>query len=237
MGQRQLTATDGVTISAYEAMPAGTPKAGIVVIQEIFGVNDHIRSVVDGYAEAGYAAIAPAIFDRVEPGVELGYTAQDEFDKGLKLAFNDLKMPDTLLDLKAAVDAMSAHGKVGVVGYCFGGLLTWMSACEVDGVAAASAYYGGGIAGEASRTARCPVMMHFGEKDAHIPMSDVETIRNAQPDAQVFVYDADHGFNCDVRASYDAPSAATARERTLAFFEKNLGGVEDFDKTVIMSSE
>ena len=237
MGQRELTASDGVSISAYEALPSGTPKGGVVVIQEIFGVNDHIRSVADGYAAEGYAAIAPAIFDRVETGVELGYTDQDEFDKGIKLAFNDLKMEQTLLDLQAAVNAVGEHGKVGVVGYCFGGLLTWMSACEVDGVTCASAYYGGGIAGQASRTAKCPVMMHFGEKDAHIPMDEVDAIRAAQPDVQVFVYDADHGFNCDVRASYDAPSAATALQRTLAFFEKHLGGEEDFDKTVIMSAD
>lgn len=237
MGQRQLTSADGFTFGAYEALPAGTPKGGIVVIQEIFGVNDHIRSVVDGYASAGYAAIAPQIFDRVEANVELGYTDQADFDKGLKLAFQDLKMPETLTDVAAAVEAMSAHGKVGVVGYCFGGLLTWLSACEVAGVAAASAYYGGGIAGEAARTAKCPVMMHFGEKDAHIPMNEVETVRNAQPDVQVFVYDADHGFNCDVRASYDATSAATAKERTLAFFDKHLTAAEDFDKTVIMSKD
>ncbi|MGR8919711.1 MAG: dienelactone hydrolase family protein [Gammaproteobacteria bacterium] len=237
MGQTTLTAADGFTLGAYSAMPASTPKGGVVVIQEIFGVNDHIRSVVDGYAAEGYAAIAPQIFDRVEKDVELGYTDQAEFDKGLKLAFEDLEMPQTLMDLAAAVEAMSAHGKVGVVGYCFGGLLTWLAACEVDGVAAASAYYGGGIAGEAGRTAKCPVMMHFGEKDAHIPMSDVETIRKAQPGVQVFVYDADHGFNCDVRASYDAPSAATAKDRTLAFFDKHLAVADDFDQTVIMSND
>lgn len=237
MAKRELTAADGVTIGAYEAVPAGTPRGGIVVIQEIFGVNQHIREVVDGYAAEGYAAIAPQIFDRVEKGVELGYTDQAEFDKGLKIAFQDMQMPQTLLDLQAAINAVSPHGKVGVVGYCFGGLLTWMAACELEGVAAGSAYYGGGIAGEAGRSAKCPVMMHFGEKDAHIPMSDVETVRKAQPDVQVFVYDADHGFNCDHRASYDATSAATAKERTLAFFDKHLDGDEDFDKTVIIKAD
>ena len=223
MAQRQLTASDGFTLGAYEALPQGTPKAAIVVIQEIFGVNMHIREVADGYAEAGYAAIAPQIFDRVEPDVELGYTDQEEFDKGLKIAFEGLQMENTLKDLQAAVDAVSDHGKVGVVGYCFGGLLTWLSACELSGVAAASAYYGGGVAGEAGRAAKCPVIMHFGEKDAHIPMSDVEKVRQAQPDIPIYVYDADHGFNCDHRESYDAPSAATAKERTLAFFGENLG--------------
>lgn len=222
MGQRQLTASDGFSLGAYEALPQGTPKAAIVVIQEIFGVNTHIREVADGYAAAGYAAIAPQIFDRVAPDVELGYTDQAEFDKGLKLAFEGLQMENTLKDLQAAVDAVSDHGKVGVVGYCFGGLLTWLSACELSGVAAASSYYGGGVAGEAGRSAKCPVIMHFGEKDPHIPMSDVEKVRQAQPDIPIYVYDADHGFNCDHRESYDAPSAATAKERTLAFFGEQL---------------
>jgi len=234
MGQRQLSAADGFTFGAYEARPAGTPKGGVVVIQEIFGVNPHIRAVADGYAKAGYYAIAPQIFDRVEPNVELGYTAQADFDKGLRFAFTDMKMDNTLADVQAAIDAAAAHGKVGVVGYCFGGLLTWLAACTLDHVAAASAYYGGGIAREAGRVARCPVMMHFGEKDAHIPMTDVEIIRKAQPDVQVFVYDADHGFNCDERASYDAQSAATARSRTLAHFDKHLSAPDDFDQTVVM---
>ncbi len=225
MGQRQLTAADGFKFGAYEALPTGKAKGGVVVIQEIFGVNPHIRAVVDGYAAAGFAAIAPQIFDRAEPNVELGYTNQAEFDKGLRLAFKELQMPNTLMDVQAAVNSIAVHGKVGVVGYCFGGLLTWLSACELDGVAAASAYYGGGIAGQATRQARCPVMMHFGERDAHIPMSDVETIRSAQPEVQIFVYEADHGFNCDARGSYDPTSAAIAKERTLTFFEKHL----DFD--------
>jgi len=223
MKQRQLTSSDGFTLSAYEALPEGKPKAGVVIIQEIFGVNSHIREVIDAYAAEGYAAIAPQIFDRVEREVELGYEDQAEFDKGLKLAFEDLKMEETLKDLQAAVDAASALGKVGVVGYCFGGLLTWLSACELSGVSVASAYYGGGIAGEAERSARCPVMMHFGEKDAHIPMSDVEKVRKAQPEVQVFVYDAGHGFNCNHRESYDAAATARAKERTLAFFAENIG--------------
>ncbi|MSR14796.1 MAG: dienelactone hydrolase family protein [Gammaproteobacteria bacterium] len=233
MGHRQLTATDGFTFGAYEALPAHNAKGGIVVIQEIFGVNSHIRAVVDSYAAAGYAAIAPQIFDRSEPNVELGYTNQVEFDKGLRIAFKELQMPNTLLDVQAAIKAMTAHGKVGVVGYCFGGLLTWLSACELRNVAAASAYYGGGIATQATRLPRCPVMMHFGERDAHIPMSDVETIRKAQPTVQIFVYDADHGFNCDERASYDSASALTAKERTLAFFDKVLSF--DDEATIVSS--
>ena len=222
MGQRQLTAADGFKFGAYEALPAGKPRGGVLVIQEIFGVNHHVRAVADGYAAAGYAALAPQIFDRAERDVELGYTDPDQFQKGIKLAFQDLKMPQTLMDLQAAIEALAAHGKVGVVGYCFGGLLTWLSACELKGVAAASAYYGGGTAKEANRMPKCPVIMHFGERDAHIPLTDVETIHKAQPNVEIFIYPADHGFNCDERASYDADSAALAKQRTLTFFAKHL---------------
>ena len=232
MANVELTAADGFKLGAYVAKPKGDAQGGVVVIQEIFGVNHHVRAVVDGYAAAGYVAIAPQIFDRVERNVELGYTAQPDFDKGLRIAFQDLKIADTLLDLQAAIDHVAKFGRVGVVGYCFGGLLTWLSACALDKVAVASCYYGGGTAKEAQRRPRCPVMMHFGEKDKHIPMSDVETIRRAQPDVQIFVYDADHGFNCDERASYDETSASIALDRTLNFFEKHMNF--DPDSTVVM---
>jgi carboxymethylenebutenolidase len=219
--QITLKSKDGFELGAYRAMPAREPRGGIVVIQEIFGVNAHIRSVADGFAGEGYAVVAPQIFDRVERGVELGY-AQADIMRGAGIARGQLKMDQTLLDLQAAVDAAAAHGKVGVVGYCFGGLLSWLSACELDRVAAAVAYYGGGIAAQAERRPKCPVMMHFGDKDAHIPLSDVEKITESQPDAEIFVYAADHGFNCDHRASYDAEAARLARERTLEFFARHL---------------
>ena len=220
---RQLRAADGFTLAAAEALPAdaGSVKGGVVVIQEIFGVNAHIREVCSGYADAGYAVIAPHIFDRAERGVELGYEEAD-MGRGIDLAFSKLNRDLTLQDLQAAVDEVGKHGKVGVVGYCFGGLLTWIAACELEGVACASAYYGGGIAGELNRTARCPVIMHFGEQDAHIPMQDVERIRAGLPDVQVHVYPADHGFNCDHRGSFHGPSAATAKQRTLELFEAHL---------------
>ena len=221
MSKRTLTAADGFELGAWEALPSGPPKGGLVVIQEIFGVNGHIREVTEGYARAGYAAIAPQIFDRVERDVELGYEEAD-MTQGIEIAFSKLEMENTLADVQAAITAVSAHGKVGVVGYCFGGLLTWLSACQLEGLAAASSYYGGGLAGQASLLAKCPVIMHFGEKDAHIPMSDVEKIRTAQPDVQIYMYDADHGFNCDHRGSYDAESATLAKERTLAFFGEHL---------------
>ncbi len=221
----QLRSADGHVLAAYEAVPDRAPKAGVVVIQEIFGVNGHIRSVVDSYADAGYAAVAPAIFDRVERGVELGYD-EAGMGAGIKIAFEQLKIEDALRDLQVAVDhaaGISIGGKVGVVGFCFGGLLTWLSACELTGVSCASSYYGGGVSGARDKQAKCPVMMHFGELDAHIPLSDVEAVREAQPEVDIFVYQgADHGFNCDARESYHAESAALARRRTLGFFDQHL---------------
>ena len=226
MGEfRDLTAADGHSFAAYEALPDGEAKAGVVVIQEVFGVNPHIRSVAEGYAGEGYAVVAPAIFDRAERGVELGYD-EAGMGAGIKLAFQGLNMENTLQDLQAAINraaSFAPNGRVGVVGYCFGGLLTWLCACELDGVACASSYYGGGVAGVRDKQARCPVMMHFGELDAHIPLTDVEAVRAAQPDVQVFVYEgADHGFNCDARASFNAGSATLARTRTLEYFAEHL---------------
>ncbi|MGI9324552.1 MAG: dienelactone hydrolase family protein [Pseudomonadales bacterium] len=221
MGEQiQLQASDGATINAYTAS-AAAPKGGVVVIQEIFGVNAHIREVVDGYAQAGYAAIAPAIFDRVEPGIELGYD-ESGMGRGIELAFEKLDHEATLKDLEAAIAWAGGFGKVGVVGYCFGGLLTWRAACELSGVSAASSYYGGGVPGEAGRKPSCPVIAHFGKQDAHIPMDEVAKFEEAQPAVKVYRYDADHGFNCDHRGSFDAAAAETARTRTLDFFAANL---------------
>ena len=219
--QRQLHAEDGFTLGAYEAIPEGEPRGGIVIIQEIFGVNDHIREVVDGYAAAGFAVIAPQIFDRVERDVELGYEG-DDMTQGVALAFQESDRAKTLVDLQAAVEEIGKWGKVAVIGYCYGGLLTWLSACQLYGVACAVTFYGGGVAAEKDRTARCPVMMHFGELDRMIPMTDVENIKLAQPAADVYTYAADHGFNCNHRASHNAEAAALAKDRTLAFMAKHL---------------
>ncbi len=219
---KQLRAIDGFAFGAYEALPSAKPRGGIVVIQEIFGVNSHIRNVADGYAAAGYAAIAPQIFDRVERNVELGYEAHD-MTRGVEIARGKLKMEQTLQDLQAAIDDAKRFGKVGVVGYCFGGLMAWLAACELTGVSAAVSYYGGGVASQLDRKPRCPVMMHFGDKDAHIPLSDVDKVRKAHPGVNVNVYAADHGFNCDHRASYDAAAAKLALSRSLEFFAKNVG--------------
>ncbi len=223
MGQtRQLRAVDGFAYGLYEAMPAQRPRGGIVVIQEIFGVNSHIRNVCDGYAAAGYAAIAPQIFDRVQRNVELGYEAQD-MTRGIEIARGKLKMEQTLQDMQAAVDDARRFGKVGVVGYCFGGLMAWLSATDLTGVDAAVSYYGGGVASQVDKRPRCPVLMHFGAKDAHIPLTDVDKVRKAHPEVTIHVYDADHGFNCDHRGSYDAAAAKLALSRSLEFFGKYVG--------------
>ncbi len=220
-----LAATDGFATGAYEATPAGEVRGAVVVIQEIFGVNGHIKEVVDSYAAAGFHCVAPKLFDRVERDIELGYEGGD-MQRGIDLAFNHTDRANALLDVQAAIDYLRSasvqRSKVGVVGYCFGGLMTWLAACELDGVAAASAYYGGGVAGELERSANCPVIMHFGDQDAHIPLSDVDKVRATQPAAEVHVYSADHGFNCDHRASFNAEAARTARTRTLDFFAKYL---------------
>jgi carboxymethylenebutenolidase len=221
-----LTAADGFRSSAYASEPSGTPKGAIVVLQEIFGVNSHIRAVADGYAAAGYLAIAPATFDRVERDVDLGYTP-DEIARGMRLkaAVEALPPPGVLQDIQAAVDHAKSAGKVGIVGYCWGGLLVWRAAEQVRGLAAAVAYYGGGVTvgSEPSRTPAVPTMAHFGDQDAHISVESVKAFERAHPEVEVHLYPANHGFNCDQRGSYDAAAAASARERSLSHFAKHVG--------------
>jgi len=221
MAQITLTSGDGFTFNAYEAIPKGARRGAVVVIQEVFGVNRHIRAVVDGYAAAGYYAIAPALFDRVAPGLELGYD-MDGLDQGVEIAFSKLQMPQTLADLQAAIDHATKRGKVGVVGYCWGGLLTWLAACNLDRISAASSYYGGGVPDQAELQPRCPIILHFALEDAYIPMDSVRKFLSRHAELPVYTYPADHGFNCDERDSYDAASATLAKERTLEFFARHL---------------
>ena len=227
MGQFiDLQAADGLQFPAYVAQPAGQPRGGVVVLQEIFGVNSHIRAVTDGYAAAGYLAVAPSTFHRVKAGVELGYSPDDmSAGMALKAAVEALPAPGVLQDIQAAIRHAAGAGKVGVVGYCWGGLLTWRTACELAGVSAAVPYYGGGITTEAeiARVPKCPVLAHFGEQDHWIPLDGVAALRKAHPAVEVHIYPAHHGFNCDQRGSYDAAAAQLARERTLAFFAKHVG--------------
>jgi len=222
----QLTSSDGFVFPAYVARPAGKAKGAIVVLQEIFGVNSHIRSVADGYAEKGYLAVAPATFHRVQQGVELGYTAQDvQAGAALKSRVEALAAPGVMPDIEAAIKYAAQAGKVGLTGFCWGGLLAWRSACTLSGLAAVAPYYGGGmtVGAEVDRKPMCPVLCHFGDKDQHITIDSVEAFKRAQPQVEVRIYHADHGFNCDQRGSFDGPSAALARERTLAFFAQHVG--------------
>jgi carboxymethylenebutenolidase len=223
MGQMiELKAKDGQTISAYRAEPKDKPRGGLVVIQEIWGVNSHIRNVADGYAADGYLVIAPALFDRIERGVVMDEYTNETMQKGFGY-MQKVNIDNALLDVRAAVEAASSAGKVGVVGFCFGGRVAWLAASRIEGVAASVPYYGGGIPGLAAEQPKCPVMLHFGERDQHIPVVSVEEFKKAHPDLPVYLYPADHGFNCDQRGSYDASAAKLARDRTLEFLRKHVG--------------
>jgi len=222
MGQTiELTARDGHRFAAYRADPAGKPRGAMVVIQEIFGVNDHMRRVADGFAAEGYVAVAPALFDRARRGVELGY------DQAGMASGRDLRSAvgeeGPLADIQAVIDEAGKSGKVGIVGYCWGGSLAYLAAARLKGLACAIGYYGGAIAAHAGETLKVPTMLHFGETDQSIPMSDVETVRAAHPEIPLYVYKAGHGFNCDERGSYDAASAKQALGRTLDFVRQNVG--------------
>jgi len=226
MGQMiELTASDGHALSAYLADPAGTPLAGLVVVQEIFGVNPHIRSVADRWAAEGYQVLAPALFDRQGKHIELGYTDAD-MQRGFGL-MQAAGLDTPVLDIEAArlelQRRMGATGKVGVLGFCWGGLLTWLSACKVAGFSAAVPYYGGGIPNHAQLRPQCPVLAHFGERDPWITIDSVKAFAAAQPEVEVHVYAADHGFNCDHRGSFDATAAQLARERSAVFLKRHLG--------------
>ncbi len=225
-----LTAADGNKFSAYTAEPVGTAdgsgaiKGGIVVVQEIFGVNDHIRSVADGYAAEGYLAIAPALFDRVEPGVELGYDAEG-LEKGIEIAFNGLTMDAVMADVSAAAQIAAGAGSVGIVGYCWGGTICYVAAARlVDQISAASGYYGGQIMPHIDEQPVAPLILHFGSEDASIPLDDANTIADRWPDVKVHIYEgSDHGFNCDARPSFHPEAAALAKQRTLSLFAEFLG--------------
>ena len=217
----ELTSPDGFRLSAYRAEPAGTPRGGLVVVQEIFGVNAHIRSVCDGYAADGYLAVAPALFDRCQRGVDWGYTPED-IARGREVRAQ-ADAAAALMDVVAARDAAAQAGRVGIVGYCWGGFIAWLAAARVDGFACAIAYYGGGMPDAIGEKPRCPVLTHFGEQDAMIPVAGVQALAAAHPAMEVHLYAAGHGFNCDQRASFDPAAAVLARERSLAFLRRHVG--------------
>lgn len=224
MGQIvSLTASDGHKLDAYKAEPAGKPKGGLVVVQEIFGINGQIRRTADYFASQGYLAVAPALFDRAGKGIELGYNETD-FGKGRETRG---KITDDMItaDIGAAVKEASAAGKVGVIGFCFGGYATYIAACTVDGVSAAMPFYGGAIAGKVdSLKPKCPVQFHFGDKDAAIPFSDLQKIKDALQDAPLYVYDdSGHGFTCDDRNSFNPDAAERAYKRALDWMAQHVG--------------
>lgn len=230
----ELTAADGHTLAAYRAAPAsqhhgregnategpgavrGGGPGGVVVIQEVFGVNTHIRSVCERFAEAGFEAIAPSLFDRIRPEVELGYD-QAGIEQGRALV-GELGWERPLLDVRAAALRLGAEDRARVVGYCWGGTVAWLAACRLD-IGRCAAYYGRQIVDFPDDHPRCATIAHFGADDALIPMSAVEAVRAANPKVPVYVYPgAGHGFNCDQRADYRADAAASALERTLRLF-------------------
>ena len=217
----RITAADGHELSIYRAEPAGRARGGLVVVQEIFGVNGHIRAVCDDFAAEGYLAVAPALFDRVERAVELGYQS-DDIARGRAIR-EKVSLVDAQADVEAAARELAGAGRIGVVGYCWGGTVAWVAATRSKSFAAAVSYYGGGVPELAGEQPNCPVQLHFGEQDHAIPLAGVERLQTAHPQLPVYVYPAGHGFNCDQRASYHAESARLARERTLAFLREHIG--------------
>jgi carboxymethylenebutenolidase len=217
----ELTAADGHKLAAYRAEPAGKPRGAIVVIQEIFGVNSHIKSVADGYAADGYLAIAPAMFDRLQRGYDTGYS-QPEIQAGIAM-MQKLDWKNTMLDVDAAVAEAKKAGKVGIVGYCWGGTVAWVAAARTPGLAASVPYYGGGMPNFMDEKPKIPVMCNFGEKDQSPTPDQAKALLAKHPEVQGHFYPAGHGFNCDQRGSYDAASSKLARERALGFFRKHIG--------------
>jgi carboxymethylenebutenolidase len=220
----KMTMSDGAGIGVYHVAPVGARRGGLVVIQEIFGVNAHIREVCEDYAQDGYEVLSPALYDREAPDFETGYTPE-EVQKAIKIARGEHPFDLSIKDALTCVDALKEKGgAVFITGYCYGGTVTWAAACRSDNLAAASGYYGGQIALMNNLEPKCPTMLHFGETDHGIPLSDVEKIRAAHPDVQVFVYPGvGHGFNCSHRADYDEAAAKLAKQRTLDLFRANGG--------------
>ncbi|PYS00297.1 MAG: carboxymethylenebutenolidase [Acidobacteria bacterium] len=216
-----LTAPDGHKVGGYRADPQGAPTGGVVVIQEIFGVNHHIRAICDRLAAAGYAAVAPALFDRIEPGFESGYSP-DEISAAMRFVQN----PDFgafLRDTSAGIGELKPAGPVSIMGFCLGGTVAFAAACNLEGLASAVCYYGGFIAKMADQKPKVPTLMHFGALDAHIPLSDVEIIRQKRPDCEIHVYEgAGHGFHCDERGSYNKEAATLAWQRSLDWIARKV---------------
>lgn len=220
----RMTMSDGAEIAVYHALPVGARRGGLVLVQEIFGVTDHIRELCDEYAAYGYEVLSPAIFDREHPGFEAAYTGPD-YNRAVELARELHPFAQSLDDAQVCIDALKGKGPVFITGYCYGGSVAWALAGISDDLAAASCYYGSLVPTiYADQTPKCATIAHFGRYDHGIPMEGVEAlIDKAHPTAQIFVYDANHGFNSDRRKDYHEDSADLARARTLALF-KACGG-------------
>jgi carboxymethylenebutenolidase len=219
----ELTASDGHTFSAYRADPPDAPKGAVVVLQEVFGVNPHIKAMTDAFAAKGYVAIAPSLFDSVKPGVELGYD-EASVAEGVEL-MRQVSKERALSVIQATVDAVKDAGKVAVVGYCWGGYLAYAAGNQVNGLACAVGYYGGGIVDDYGMKRKVPTLLHFGENDALIPFEAMSQFRAFRPDVSVFSYPgASHGFNCDQRDSYNEEAAQKALERTLFWISQYVEG-------------
>lgn len=219
----KMTMSDGAEIGVYHVQPEGERRGGVVLVQEIFGVTEHIRDMAEEYAGDGYEVLAPALFDREEPGFEAGYTG-DDLKRGVDMARNRHPFDLSLKDVQTCIDALKDKGPVFVVGYCYGGSVAWFAATRMSGVAAASGYYGGMVPNAAAEEPKVPVLLHFGRFDGSIPMEGVEkVIAKDWRNATVHVYEAGHGFNSDRRKDYHEPSAELAKERTLNLFRANGG--------------
>jgi carboxymethylenebutenolidase len=217
-----LTATDGFKLGAYRADAPGKPKGGLVVIQEIFGVNQHVRAVCDRFAAQGYTSVAPAVFDRIAPNFECGYTpAEIEKARGFIAKIDWAAM---MRDTATAIAAAKGAGKVGIVGYCMGGSVAFLAAANLDGLSCAIGYYGGAIAKNADKVPKVPTLLHFGDQDQSIPMTDIALIKEKRKDCEIHVYPgAGHGFSCDERASYNEAAHKEALARTMAWLAKYVG--------------
>jgi carboxymethylenebutenolidase len=217
----KMTMSDGAQIGVYHVAPQGARRGGLVLIQEIFGVTEHIKELCDGYAADGYEVLAPALYDREEPGFQAGYAPED-IQKAIRIARGGHPFDLSIADAQTCINALRDKGAVFITGYCYGGSVSWAAACKCDGLAAASGYYGGNIGQMNDWNPKCPTILHFGKKDHGIPMETVEKIKAAHPDVTVHIYeDCGHGFNSDRRADYNAEAAKLARQRTLDLFDAN----------------
>lgn len=214
--------SDGAQLGVYHAEPKGARRGGLVLIQEIFGVTEHIQECCDRFAAEGYEVLGPALYDREEPGFQASYSPED-IQKAIKIARGDHPFDLSIKDAQTCIDALKGKGKVFITGYCYGGSVTWAAACRCDGLAAASGYYGGNIPSMAEWNPKCPTILHFGREDHGIPMEQVQKIEKLHPDVKVYVYDAGHGFNSDRRTDYNEGAAKLAMQRTLDLFRANGG--------------